>query len=101
MFRLQPDLYSQDSLESGSGGFDIQFSDSPQIPLGLVAVSPTDHLNDGSAEDEDTEAATRTDKGASDVDVESKHLETAETVEKKIEVIKTSSEETIQDKVVN
>ena len=101
LFRLQPDLYSQDSLESGSGGFDIQFSDSPQIPLGLVAVSPTDHLNDDSAEDEDTEAATRTDKGASDVDVESKHLETAETVEKKIEVIKTSSEETIQDKVVN
>ena len=101
LFRLQPDLYSQDSLESGSGGFDIQFSDSPQIPLGLVAVSPTDHLNDDLAEDEDPEAATQTDKGSNDVDVEPKRLETSQNVEKKVEVIKPSSEETIQDKVVN
>ena len=97
-------MYSQDSLESGSGGFDIQFSDSPQIPLGLVAVSPTDHLNDDSAEDENIGTTKQTDKEGSndvDVDVESKRLETAETVEKKLELIKTSTEETIQDKVVN
>ena len=94
-------MYSQDSLESGSGGFDIQFSDSPQIPLGLVAVSPTDHLNDDSTEDEDAESAKRTDNGSNDVDVESKRSEVAETVEKNLEVIKTSNEETVQDKVVN
>ena len=96
-------MYSQDSLESGSGGFDIQFSDSPQIPLGLVAVSPTDHLNDDSTEeDEDAESAKRTHKeGSNDVDVESKRSEVAKTVEKNPEVIKTSSEETVQDKVVN
>ena len=82
-------------MESGSGGFDIQFSDSPHIPLGLIGVgSPTDHLNDDSTEDEGSDSAKQSELGT-------RGKEGKEKLETQKSKSEPPAQETIQDEVVN
>ena len=87
-------------MGSGSGGFDIQFSDSPQIPFGLIgAGSPTDHLNDDSTEDEGADSAKQPEIEAKDKDSKEERKDTVETPVSKNEP--SAQEDTVQDEVVN